>query len=167
MTRMTTTTDFSTQLWLKQPAHDVFQAISRVRDWWSQEIEGDTDRLQGIFLYHYRDVHRCKIKIVEYVPDSLVVWEVLENHFSFVDDKSEWVGNRMRFDITEEAGGTMLRFRQEGLVPRYACYQVCEEAWTNYIQNSLHNLITTGQGQPNLREGGYNTELARKWNLHA
>jgi len=36
-----------------------------------------------------------------------------------------------------------------GLVPEYECYDICQNAWTNYIQNSLRNLIVTGKGQPN------------------
>jgi len=36
---------------------------------------------------------------------------------------------------------------------QYECYEICQDAWTNYIQNSLSDLITTGKGQPNAKEG--------------
>ncbi|MEO6548620.1 MAG: hypothetical protein ABIN94_11495 [Ferruginibacter sp.] len=42
-----------------------------------------------------------------------------------------------------------IRFTHLGLVPEYECFEVCRDAWTNYIQKSLYNLITTGKGQPN------------------
>lgn len=47
---------------------------------------------------------------------------------------------------------TQLRFTQEGLVPEYECYDMCQGAWTTYIQKSLLSLITTGKGQPNGKE---------------
>jgi hypothetical protein len=37
----------------------------------------------------------------------------------------------------------------QGLVPEYECFEICRDAWTSYIQNSLHDLIVTGKGQPN------------------
>ncbi len=36
-----------------------------------------------------------------------------------------------------------------GLVPEYECYDICQNAWSTYIQKSLYSLITTGKGQPN------------------
>jgi len=52
-------------------------------------------------------------------------------------------------------------------VPAYECYKICFDAWTNYIQNSLRNLITTGKGQPNPKEGGFNDALLKKWEIIA
>ena len=144
-----TTTDFTTTLVVDQPASDVFNAISNVRGWWSEDIEGDTDNLNSQFDYHYQDVHRCKIKITEWIPNKKVVWQVLDNYFSFTTDKTEWIGNTMIFEISETDNTTLLRFTQEGLVPGYECYDICENAWNTYIQKSLYSLITTGKGQPN------------------
>jgi hypothetical protein len=56
-------------------------------------------------------------------------------------------------------------FRHIGLVPDYECFNVCNEAWTNYINVSLRNLIATGKGIPNPKEGGYNGELSTKFML--
>jgi hypothetical protein len=46
------------------------------------EIEGRTERLGDEFTYHYQDVHRCRIKLMEVVPNERVVWHVLDNHFN-------------------------------------------------------------------------------------
>ncbi len=146
------TNNFTTTLLVEQTPAEVFNAINNVRGWWSEEIEGSTDKPNAEWTYHYEDVHRCKIKIREFVADKKVVWLVLDNYFSFTEDKNEWKGNTIVFDITEKDGKTELQFTQVGLVPEYECYDICQNAWTTYIQKSLYSLITTGKGQPNSKD---------------
>ena len=144
-----TTKDFTTTILVDKTSKEVFDAINNVRGWWSEEIDGSTDKLNSEFDYHYEDVHRCKIKIVELVPNTKVVWSVLDNYFKFTKDKSEWKGTKIIFDIAEKDNKTEMRFTHQGLVPAYECYEICRDAWTGYIQKSLRNFITTGKGQPN------------------
>lgn len=143
------TSDFSTTLLLEQTPQEVFNAVTNVRGWWSQDIEGGTDKLDDEFNYHYKDVHRCKMKLIEVTPDKKIVWLVLENYFSFIKDQGEWVGNKIIFDISQQGDKTQLRFTHQGLVPAYECFEICNNAWTQYIQESLRALITTGKGRPN------------------
>jgi hypothetical protein len=157
--------DFTTTIQVDQNPQQVFNAINNPRAWWSQEIAGDTDKAGEVFLYHYKDVHICKIKVAELVPVQKVVWEVLDNHFNFTRDKTEWVGTTIVFEIAQKNGKTQLTFTHRGLVPQYECYDVCHDAWTSYIQGSLHDLIASGKGKPNAKEGGLNQELIEKWQL--
>lgn len=143
-----TTTDFVSTLLVDQTPEEAFNAINNVRGWWSEEIEGSTDKLNEEFTYHYEDVHRSKMKIIELIPNKKVAWLVLDNYFNFTRDKSEWIGTKIIFDITEKGDKTEIRFTHEGLV-QYECFEICRDAWTNYIQKSLRNLITTGKGEPN------------------
>lgn len=144
---------------------EVFNAINNVRGWWSEEVEGGTSKLNDEFNYHFKDVHRARMKLIEVVPDKKVVWHVLDNYFSFTKDKSEWKDTKIIFEISEKGDHTQLRFNHLGLVPEYECYDVCNNAWSNYIKNSLRSLINTGKGQPNLKEGGFNEQVIEKWNL--
>jgi uncharacterized protein YndB with AHSA1/START domain len=150
-----TLTDFSTTLLVDQTPKEVFQAINNVRGWWSEEIEGGTHKLNDEFTYHYKDLHRCKMKLIEVVPEKKVVWQVLDNYFSFTKDRSEWKGTTIHFEIIPKDGKTQLRFTHEGLVPEYECFDICSNAWTDYIQNSLGQLIATGKGKPNKDEQDY------------
>ena len=143
------TADFTTAFVVNQTPEEVFNAVTNVRGWWSEEIEGSTNKLNDEFKYHYEDVHRCKMKIIEFLPNERVVWLVLDNYFKFTNDKSEWNGNKIIFEITRTGNNTQLRFTHLGLIPDYECYTICRDAWTNYIQNSLRNLVITGKGQPN------------------
>ncbi len=152
MTTKTIEKDFATTILVEQTPKSVFDAVNNVRGWWSQEIEGDTDRLNSEFKYHYKDVHICKMRIEEFIPEKKVVWLVLENHFNFIEDQREWVGTKVIFEISRKGDKTELHFTHQGLVPDYECYDICFKAWTRYIQASLLSLITTGKGQPNLKE---------------
>lgn len=154
-----TTADFTTTLLVDQTPNEVFNAITNVRGWWSEEIEGSTNTLNSEFTYHYKDVHISRMKLIEVIPDKKVVWLVMDNYFNFTKDKSEWTGNKIIFEIAEKDNKTQIQFTQQGLVPAYECYNICSDAWSNYINNSLHSLITTGKGQPNHKEGGFNQQL--------
>lgn len=144
-----TTADFTTTILVDQSPEVAFQAINNVRGWWSEEIEGNTEQVNDEFIYRYEDVHRCKMKLVEVVPNQKVVWDVLENYFKFTQDESEWTGTKVIFEIAEKEGKTEVRLTHVGLVPAYECFEICREGWNNYIHNSLRSLISTGKGMPN------------------
>ena len=157
--------DFSTIISAKRTPMEVFNAITNVRGWWSEDVEGSTEKVNDEFSYQYSDVHRCKMKLTEVIPGKRVVWQVLDNHFSFTQDKSEWVGTQIVFDIAEKDNKTQLRFTHVGLVPEYECYTACVNGWSQYIQESLLSLITTGKGQPNAKERAYTVhEVAARFN---
>ena len=156
---------FSTSITVDKNISSTFNSIKNFRAWWSEEIEGNTDRLNDTFFYHYKDVHLSKIKLIEMVADKKLVYQVIANQFNFTKDKTEWIGSKLVFDLTTDGDKTKVVFVHEGLVPEYECYNVCSDAWTSYIQGSLKNLIETGAGKPNGKEGGLNAELVEKWGL--
>ncbi|WP_343694910.1 SRPBCC domain-containing protein [Flavobacterium sp.] len=141
--------DFTTALLVDQSAQEVFKAVTNVRGWWSEEIEGNTANLNDEFDYHYEDIHHCKVQLIEVIPNQKIVWLVKENYFKFTEDKTEWTGTKPTFEISEKDGKTELRFTHFGLTSEYECFEICRNAWTNYIQNSLKKLIETGKGEPN------------------
>lgn len=143
------THDFTTTIVVDHSPVEVFKAVQNVRGWWSEEIEGKTAKLNDEFDYHYEDVHRCKIKLIEVIPNQKMVWFIEKNYFKFTEDKTEWTGTKPTFEIKEKDGKTQLTFTHFGLVPEYECFEICRDAWTNYIQNSLKKLIETGKGEPN------------------
>lgn len=157
--------NFTTTILVDQTPKEVFDAINNVRGWWSEEIEGCTEKLNDEFNYHYKDVHISKMKLIEVVPNEKVVWRVVNNHFNFTKDKSEWTGTTISFEISKQGKKTKLLFTHLGLVPEYECFDVCSEGWSNYINNSLRSLIMTGKGQPNPKEGGFNAQIIENWKL--
>ncbi len=51
--------DYTASFSVDQPPKEVFDAINNVRGWWSEEIEGSTNKQGAEFNYHYKDVHGC------------------------------------------------------------------------------------------------------------
>ena len=146
--------DFTTSFSVDQSPEEVFDAINNVRGWWSEEIDGSTDKLGAEFEFHYKDLHRTTQKITELTPGKKVVWHVVDSHINFVKDKTEWEGTDIVFEITRKDGKTELRFTHVGLVPAIECYGECSGAWGFHINDSLRGLITTGKGEPNRKEKG-------------
>lgn len=155
----TNTVNFTTKLLVDQSPHDVFNAVTNVRGWWSNNIIGESASLGDEFVFEVKGVHRSKQKLVEVVPNHRIVWLVTEANMSFLEDKAEWKGTRVVFDISVVGGKTLLVFTHEGLVPKIECYSACSPAWTQYVQHSLFSLITKGEGDPNL-EGRQIEEIA-------
>ncbi|ADY51931.1 hypothetical protein Pedsa_1365 [Pseudopedobacter saltans DSM 12145] len=159
---------YTTTIVVDKDAKTVFNAVKNLKAWWSEDIEGDTDVLNETFFYHYKDVHLSKIKLIEIIPDKRLVYHVIDNQFNFTKDKSEWTNTKLVFDLSEDAAKTKVIFTHEGLVPLCECYNICNDAWTNYIKNSLYKLIVIGKGEPNPKDkDGFNAEIVKKWKLSA
>lgn len=140
---------FVTTLSVDQSPEEVFTAVIDVRGWWSENLVGPTDRQGAEFTYRHRDIHRCTIRVAEMTRPIRVVWQVVANHFDFIDDPGEWTGTEIHFDISRHASTTQLRFTHVGLVAACECFKVCSNAWDFYLQTSLRGLIRTGRGHPN------------------
>jgi hypothetical protein len=60
-----TVSDFTTTILVGQTPAAAFNVINNPREWWSGEIEGTTDKCNDEFKYHFEDIHRCELKLVE------------------------------------------------------------------------------------------------------
>jgi len=147
--RIMNTQNFTAAFTVDQTADEVFAAINDVRGWWSENIDGTTDSLGEEFTLLNLPMHRCTIRIAEHVSGERVVWHVMDNLFSFTEDKTEWKDTDIHFDIARRDDKTELTFAHLGLVPDYECFDICSNAWGFYVNTSLRGLIRTGTGVPN------------------
>jgi hypothetical protein len=141
------TLDFTTTILVDHTKKQVFDAIKNPDLWWSGEIKGNAEKLNDEFTYRYKDFHYSKQRVVEMIPDQKVVWLVTESVINFTQDKAEWTGTKICFEITGEGNQTRLRFSHLGLVPDIECFDSCSTAWNQLIHQSLSALIATGQGK--------------------
>jgi hypothetical protein len=150
--RTMSSSNFAAAFSVDKSPEEAFNAIKNVRGWWSEEIEGSTDKVGDEFTYRYKDIHRCTMRLTEAVPGKKIVWLVLDNSFNFTQDATEWTGTEIHFDLARKGDHTEVRFMHLGLVPEYECFDVCSNAWGSYINGSLRQLIATGAGRPNPKE---------------
>jgi uncharacterized protein YndB with AHSA1/START domain len=143
---------FTTTLSVDASPAEAFAAISDVRGWWSQDVDGPTDAVGAEFAYRGNqdgvNLHRARIRVEELVPGERVVWHVVDNWMSFIDDQREWTDTRIVFEISPTRDGSQIRFTHVGLVPSYECHDVCVDAWTFFVRDSLRSLLTDGHGEP-------------------
>ncbi|WP_324275295.1 SRPBCC domain-containing protein [Blastococcus brunescens] len=139
---------YSTSLSVDRTPDEVVVAVTDVRSWWMTKVDGDNRAVGDEFSFRVPGVHYCRMRVTELVPGETVVWRVVDNHMSFIDDQSEWLGTEMRFEVTGTDDGTVLRFTHDGLVPTYECFDICRNAWAFYVGDSLRSLLETGRGTP-------------------
>ena len=139
---------YTTSFTVYRTPEQVFDAITDVRSWWMTKVDGDTRAVGDEFSYRVPGVHFCRMRVTELVSGERVVWQVIDNHMTFIEDQSEWKGTEIRFELSAKDGGTELRFTHDGLVPSYECFDVCRNAWTFYVGDSLRSLAATGEGKP-------------------
>ncbi|OCX51195.1 ATPase [Mucilaginibacter sp. PPCGB 2223] len=144
--------NFTMTFLVDQSPKEVFDAVTNVAGWWSETVEGGTHNLNDEFSYRHGDLHYSKHKLIEVVPNKRVVWLTTDSELTFVENKTEWTGTTIIFDIAEKDGKTELTFVHQGLVPQFECYKACFGGWTYYLQESLLPLITTGNGNPDKKQ---------------
>ncbi len=147
-------TDLTMSFTVEQTPQEVFDAVTDVRSWWSGSIVGDTTTLGAEWVYTVPDIHFSKFRTTRLEPGSRVEWLVLDSHLTFAEDKQEWTGTTVRFEVGPEPGEagapgrTRLTFTHVGLHAGHECFEVCRTAWGQYVLGSLRDRVRTGAGVP-------------------
>ena len=144
--------NFNTAIILDKTPEEVFNSINNVREWWTKDFKGNSQKLNDEFeVRFYVDVHYSKQKLIEVIPNKKIVWLVTESELNFIKNKREWTGTKISFEISGKDNKTQIHFTHHGLVPKSECYKDCFNGWNYYLQ-SLLNLITTGKEEPYVKE---------------
>ena len=159
------TANFTTTITMDATPEEAFDAINDVPGWWGR-ITGSTAEVGDEFVYVVPGLHYSGFRVTEIVPAQRIAWLVTGSYLDFTDDKQEWNGTTVRFDIEEVDGGTRVTFTHEGLGPEDECYEVCSNAWGMFVNGSLKALIETGEGKPYSFDGDEALTAADHTELH-
>jgi hypothetical protein len=137
---------------VSQSANKVFESINTVTKWWTENLEGSSEKLNDEFKLLWGGDNFVNIKIIESVPFNKIVWHVTDCYLEWLKDKHEWTNTKMSFEISTIDNSTQLHFTHIGLVPEVECYNDCVKGWDQYVKGSLLKLIEEGEGQPQKRK---------------
>ena len=140
--------DYHATITVSQTANEAFTAINSVSKWWTEKLEGSSEKLNDVFTVDFGDNNFVTHKLIEVIPDKKVVWVVTDCYLSWFNDKTEWKNTKMSFEISTTDNQTQINFTHIGLVPEVECFDTCRKGWDQYVKDSLLKLITEGKGQP-------------------
>lgn len=136
----------SLELAVSPPA--AFELICHVSDWWVADVKGEAASIGDVFTVRSGTTWMT-FKVVESVPGEKLVWQVVDCHLPWNEDKTEWNSTAIIWKLSPTECGTRIKFTHQGLIPEVECYGQCSKSWTGYIKESLFKLITSGIGLPN------------------
>ena len=139
--------DYTASILVKATANKAFKSINHVTAWWTENLEGSSEKQNDVFTIHFGETF-VTMKIVESVPDKKVIWNVTDCYIPWLSDKKEWKDTRMVFEISAEGDSTSIQFTHVGLEPQVECYDNCVKGWDQYFKGSLAKLINEGLGLP-------------------
>ncbi len=125
----------------------VFSHICNVPAWWATNFSGDASRLHAAFTVRFQETY-VDFTVEEIIPAEKIVWRVTDCHLYWLDDKKEWLGTAVVWNIRPQAGATAVSMTHQGLTPALPCFNDCKKGWDFYVRESLPELILTRKGRP-------------------
>ena len=140
--------DYTSTLHVDASAREVFNAINNVTAWWTENLDGHSQKLHDIFTVRFGDMHISTQKLIDVIPDHKITWLVTDSTLTFIKNKNEWTNTTISFEITTDENKTQVVFTHYGLVPETECYKDCIKGWDYCIHGSLRSFLTEGKGKP-------------------
>jgi uncharacterized protein YndB with AHSA1/START domain len=130
------------RLFIDTNPEKVYQAITTQKglsSWWTTKTKADAI-VGSVAEFWFADKYHDKMYIVNLEKNKVAEWECL-------DGDKEWIGTRIRFNITAQDGGTILHFRHYEWKKETDFFASCNYHWGQYMK-SLKDYCETGKGEP-------------------
>lgn len=134
--------NYQTNIQVTAAPAEVFDRLTEVSQWWSKDFEGSSNKVGDEFVINHPGRHYSKQRLIEVIPGQKMVWLVTESELNWLEqDKTEWTGTTMIFELIPKGSTTELKFIHEGLIPEKECYTRCTQGWDMVIKDWLFNYI--------------------------
>lgn len=143
--------DYSREIVGKIPAHDAYQRLTQVQDWWTKSFKGRAEKVGDKFGVRWGETF-VDFEVIEAIPDQRMTWLVSNCDLPWLKDRHEWTNTQVAWELSSQGDGTSVRITHRGLKPEVECYEQCQEGWDFYVGQSLLRLLNEGKGSPD-REG--------------
>lgn len=133
---------------IPKPAGEIFKIITAdVSKWWGgKDLTGSTTKLNDEFVIHHPGAHYSKQKLIEIIPEKRLVWLVTESNLCWLqNNKAEWTGTKMIFELSNQNNSTLINFTHCGLVPAMESFKKVQQGWDTVIKDYLYNYIMEGK----------------------
>ncbi|HEX5315172.1 MAG TPA: SRPBCC domain-containing protein [Candidatus Kapabacteria bacterium] len=140
--------DITCSITAKVTPDDATDKIGRVSEWWIRQTEGNSKARNDVFTVRFPGESFVTFTITEMDPKKKIVWHAADCYLPWLNNKTEWTGTDVIFDITAEGENTRIDFRHRGLTPQVECYDQCVKGWNQYVPGSLLRFLTEGKGLP-------------------
>ncbi len=81
--------NYNATITVSQTANEAFKSINCVSKWWVENLEGNSENMNDVFTIHFSGNNFVTHKIVEFVPNKKVVWQVTDCYLEWLKDKKE------------------------------------------------------------------------------
>ena len=125
-----------------EAVYDALTTVDGLAGWWATDTSGDPG-LDGVIAFRFVP-GGFDMKVVELVPASYVLWEV-------VDGPEEWLGTRISWELAQKDDWTIVLFKHAGWSEPVEFMHHCSTKWASYLL-SLKALLETGVGAPDPRD---------------
>lgn len=139
--------DFHKTITVNASPAEALKKISQVNLWWAKNFTGRAEEKGDKFNVRFGETF-VDFEISEAVPDKKVVWKVTDCNLHWINNKKEWNGNEIVFEVTPGKNDTKIDFTHIGLTPDVECYSSCEPGWTGHLSYGLADFINKGVGKP-------------------
>ena len=124
-----------------------FANIVDVSGWWTNSFKGSAMNSGDEFEVNFSATW-VKFKVVESIPYEKLTWLVTSCNLDWINNKTEWKGTKLLWEIFPGNGETEISMTHIGLIPAAECYKDCRKGWNFYIEKSLYRLLTENKGLP-------------------
>ena len=126
-----------------EKAYEALTTLDGLAGWWSSDTVGEPNEVGGRIEFRFVPGN-IYVKVLEHVPSTQVVWEV-------VDEPDEWVGTTIKWEIKQEDVYTIVLFSHLGWREATEFMHHCSTKWATFLM-SLKSLLETGTGSPSPRD---------------